>query len=107
MNTTKKTAEAGPGTATGDNTIGSTSTTANNKDKIQVPVATKNNKVLVTTASGPAFIPKPEPVPNPPPSDSVDAGLGPKPEPVPSPPPTSLPFKLIWATIMAPSNPSV
>jgi len=55
----------------------------------------------------PMPIPKPDPVPNPPSSDSVDTGLGPRPEPIARLPSTSLPFKLIWAMMVAPSNPSV
>jgi len=89
--------------------------TKDNKDN-KVTTTTDGDKVTSATAINKAPgvnhyismpIPKPDPIPNPPTSDSVDAGLGPRPEPVARPPSTSLPFKLLWAMMVAPSNPSV
>ncbi|KAG9908518.1 hypothetical protein KCU94_g3195, partial [Aureobasidium melanogenum] len=59
-------------------------------DTITDTKVTKNNKAPVKTKSSHRFlfnpIPKPEPVPEPPTSETVDDALGPKPEPVPRPP---------------------
>jgi hypothetical protein len=81
--------------------------------KAITPISSTANGTEDSKATGPAndnkaptAIPKPLPVPQPPSSDSVDAGQGPKPEPVARPPTIPLSFKLIWATMMAPGNPS-
>ncbi|KAH0148156.1 hypothetical protein KCU67_g11566, partial [Aureobasidium melanogenum] len=81
---------------------------------------TKNNEAPVETNPFHSFlfnpIPKPEPVPEPPTSETVDDALGPKPEPIPRPPtPTPEPYppsapiswKVLWASLSAPTNPSV
>jgi hypothetical protein len=45
----------------------------------------KTTKAPVAIGFSTALMPKPEPVSNPPASETVDAGLGPKPDPIPRP----------------------
>lgn len=74
------------------------------KDNRATPT-TDGNKVTVATDF--SSVPKPDSIAQPPNSDGVDAGQGPKPEPVARPPTIPLSFNLIWATMMAPGNPSI
>jgi hypothetical protein len=67
----------------------------------------KTTKAPVAIGFSTALMPKPEPVSNPPASETVDAGLGPKPDPIPRPPSTALLFKFRWVSMVAPSSPSV
>ncbi|KAG9603595.1 hypothetical protein KCU77_g2546, partial [Aureobasidium melanogenum] len=102
----------------------SNSNSNNNKGTISVTNAitdtkgNQNNKVSVKTASSRRFlfnpIPKPEPVHEPPNSETIDDPLGPKPEPIPCPPtpdpcppPAPISWKVLWASLSAPTNPSV
>lgn len=80
---------------------------------------THNNKVPVKSNSDHGFlsapIPKPVPVPEPPTSETVDDALSPKPEPVTPglptpvtyPPSAPVSWKIFWASLSAPTNPSV
>ncbi|CAD0101434.1 unnamed protein product [Aureobasidium mustum] len=88
-------------------------------DTVSDTEPTKNNKVPVKHNSTHGFlstpVPKPEPVPEPPTSETVDDALGPKPEPIipgpPTPgsssPPAPVFWKVLWASLSAPTNPSV
>ncbi|KAH0027384.1 hypothetical protein KCU78_g3982, partial [Aureobasidium melanogenum] len=87
-------------------------------DTITDTKGNQNNKVSVKTASSRRFlfnpIPKPEPVHEPPTSETVDDPVGPKPEPIPRPPtpdpcppPAPISWKVLWASLSAPTNPSV
>lgn len=89
----------------------------NIKAKSTTPT-TMNNKAPVKTTSANGFlptpVPKPEPVSELPTSETVDDALGPKPEPIPRPhtsdpypPPAPISWKVLWASLSAPINPSV
>jgi hypothetical protein len=105
-NMNNKTTGAGNGAVNSDKLMTSTTTAVDNNNK-QVTVANKTTKAPIYIGSSTVFVPKPQPVSKPPNSGAVDAGLGPQSEPVPSPPSTSLPFKLLWVSMVAPGNPSV
>lgn len=111
---TKQTnSEDNTGTPKTTETMNPSSTTTGVKDSKdnKVPPTTVNDKATSTTINkaiaSTSHIPKSDPIPNLPSSDSVDAGHGPKPEPVTRPPLIPLSFKLIWLAMMAPSHPSV
>ncbi|KAH0370259.1 hypothetical protein KCU65_g2644, partial [Aureobasidium melanogenum] len=80
--------------------------------KAMTPTSTtKNNKAPVKTNLSHRFlfnpIPKLEPVPEPPTSETVDDALGPEPEPISRPPTPPISWKVLWAPLCAPTNPSV
>jgi hypothetical protein len=88
-----------------DKTKTPASSTSSGANESQVTSTTNGNKANIATEFSP--IPKSDPIAQPPNSDSVDAGQGPKPEPVTRSPGIPLSFKLIWAIMMAPGNPSI
>ncbi|KAH0336338.1 hypothetical protein KCU81_g8616, partial [Aureobasidium melanogenum] len=99
--------------ATHDSSSNRSNSNSNNIDTEAMPPtpSTKNNKAPVKTTSSHCFlsapIPKPEPVPEPPTSETVDDALGPKPEPISRPPTPPVSWKVLWASLSAPTNPAV